>query len=113
MNEQTSRGQRDYEASVARTPNYHDGTPRKRWDQLRPFEQGSWERDPQTLAVLVANSGVLPKGTRVRVRTTNGGELVGDLLEWHRPTYYVALQHPAGYPVVIEGWRVKSVEVVG
>ena len=42
-----SQGQRDYERSVANEPNYHDGTPRKRWEQLRPFERDSWERIPK------------------------------------------------------------------
>lgn len=38
------RGQRAYEASVAAAPLYHDGTPRKRWDQLSDLERWSWER---------------------------------------------------------------------
>lgn len=39
-----SQGQVDYELDLAKTPNYHDGTPRKTWDQLGKLEQWSWAK---------------------------------------------------------------------
>lgn len=39
-----TRGQRDYEADVAKRPTYHDGQPRKRWHELSAIAMESWER---------------------------------------------------------------------
>lgn len=36
------RGQANYEADCSSRPNYHDGTPRKRWHQLGALEQSTW-----------------------------------------------------------------------
>ena len=36
-----------YDADCKERPTYHDGTPRKRWDQLGDVEQWSWNR-PKT-----------------------------------------------------------------
>ncbi len=33
-----------YEADVLKTPRYHDGAPRKTWEQLGEVEQWSWNR---------------------------------------------------------------------
>ena len=49
MNTQTSKNEtgadrRAYEADVARRPKYHDGTPRKTWDQLDAVARWSWGR---------------------------------------------------------------------
>lgn len=41
-NKALSTGQRDYEADVAREPNYADGTPRKTWAQLNQFARDTW-----------------------------------------------------------------------
>ncbi|HEY0684708.1 MAG TPA: hypothetical protein VGD45_20395 [Steroidobacter sp.] len=41
-----SPGQIAYEQELLVKPNYHDGTPRKAWDQLKDFAQISWEQDP-------------------------------------------------------------------
>lgn len=41
------RGRAAYEASCAAVPNYHDGTPRKTWQQLGQVERWSWERLPR------------------------------------------------------------------
>ena len=38
------RGKADYEADCTKTPNYHDGAPRKSWNQLGEVEQWSWNR---------------------------------------------------------------------
>lgn len=38
------KGQAAYEGDVARKPCYHDGTPRKTWDQLGDVERWSWAR---------------------------------------------------------------------
>ena len=37
-------GQAAYEEDVRRKPLYHDGTPRKRWDELDEIIQWSWGR---------------------------------------------------------------------
>ena len=46
-------GQLDYESDVQRKPLYHDGTPRKAWDQLREIVRWTWERRHVPLALLV------------------------------------------------------------
>lgn len=48
----------------------------------------------------------LPKGTPVRVRTTNGGEVRGYLAESYRPSYGVTLDE---LPRPIDGGRVRDV----
>jgi len=35
-----------YAADVRDLPTYHDGTPRKRWEDLSPLARWSWERNP-------------------------------------------------------------------
>jgi len=40
------RGREAYEADCAIQPNYHDGTPRKTWDELDSLCQWSWGRPP-------------------------------------------------------------------
>lgn len=47
---QKSRGQADYEADVARNPNYADGAPRKTWTQLNQFARETWEAPYQKRA---------------------------------------------------------------
>lgn len=39
-----AEGRRAYEADVQERPLYHDGTPRKSWDQLGDVERWSWAR---------------------------------------------------------------------
>ena len=39
-------GQLAYEADLVACPLYHDGTPRKTWDQLDELCRSTWERDP-------------------------------------------------------------------
>lgn len=39
-------GQQAYEADLQRQPLYHDGTPRKSWDQLSDIARWSWNRNP-------------------------------------------------------------------
>lgn len=39
-------GQLAYEADVAHEPLYHDGTPRKSWDELSEIASRSLERNP-------------------------------------------------------------------
>jgi hypothetical protein len=39
-----SSGRTIYEADCKNRPNYHDGKPRKRWEQLGKVEQMSWGR---------------------------------------------------------------------
>jgi hypothetical protein len=41
-----SNGQLAYENDLAVTPTYHDGTPRKTWDELPLYARQSWERNP-------------------------------------------------------------------
>lgn len=43
MNADTeAQGRADYEAHVKAHPTYHDGKPRKTWDQLSPLCKRSW-----------------------------------------------------------------------
>jgi hypothetical protein len=44
VDEAKSQGQIDYEADVLRRPTYHDGTPRKTWDELSDIARYSWKR---------------------------------------------------------------------
>lgn len=53
---------------------------------------------------------IIPKGTQVRVRTTNGGDIVAALLQHHRRTYDAVLASGNGY-AIIPAWRIVSVEV--
>lgn len=39
-------GQIAYELDVKAMPNYHDGEPRKTWDQLCDVAKWTWERNP-------------------------------------------------------------------
>lgn len=39
-------GQKAYETELKTIPLYHDGLPRKKWNQLRSFEKETWERNP-------------------------------------------------------------------
>ena len=41
-----TRGQTLYAEDCQQRPTYHDGTPRKLWEQLGAAEQWSWERVP-------------------------------------------------------------------
>lgn len=52
---------------------------------------------------------MLAKGTKVLVRTTNGGELVAQLALNYRPTYDAVLELN-GRTVVISPWRLKSID---
>ena len=42
-----SPGQIAYEADVRRHPTYHDGKPRKAWEDLAEIVRWSWEKNPQ------------------------------------------------------------------
>jgi hypothetical protein len=39
-----TKGQIAYESDVKRRPVYHDGMPRKRWEELSAIARWSWER---------------------------------------------------------------------
>lgn len=39
-------GKEAYKEDVRRSPLYHDGSPRKAWDQLGEAAQWSWSRNP-------------------------------------------------------------------
>lgn len=39
-------GERAYWADLAMCPLYHDGSPRRMWEQLGAAERNSWERNP-------------------------------------------------------------------
>lgn len=41
-----SAGRVAYKADVAANPVYHDGAPRKTWEQLDQPERDTWERNP-------------------------------------------------------------------
>jgi hypothetical protein len=42
-----TQGQIDYEANVARDPNYHTGEPRKTWGQLSDLCKWTWNKPKQ------------------------------------------------------------------
>ncbi len=46
----SEEGREAYEADVRKRPNYHDGSPRPRWDQLREVAKYSWESIDRTKA---------------------------------------------------------------
>ena len=56
------------------------------------------------------------KGTKVRVKTTNGGEAVGTLAETYVATYALVLDKIYGayrvHTLVIDAMRIKNVELV-
>jgi hypothetical protein len=52
---------------------------------------------------------MIANGTKVRVTTTNGGEVVAILLETYRPTYDVVIDINGW--VRINGFRIKDVVV--
>lgn len=56
--------------------------------------------------------GVIAKGTRVRLRTTNGGDCVVVLAETYRPTFACTFLAPEGHWFVVLADRIRSVEVV-
>lgn len=39
-------GQIAYQQDVQITPNYHDGKPRRAWDDLSEIVRWTWERNP-------------------------------------------------------------------
>jgi hypothetical protein len=53
---------------------------------------------------------MISKGTLVRVQTTNGGDVIAELLENHRPTYDVVIDLSG--PVIIPAFRITSVEPI-
>ncbi len=53
----------------------------------------------------------IEKGTQVRIRTTNGGEIVAFLIEAHRATYDAVIGVIGGF-VRIPSFRITSIEVV-
>jgi hypothetical protein len=46
-----------YEADVKRRPTYHDGTPRRSWDQLCDIAKRSWQRAPRMAGIDLESSG--------------------------------------------------------
>jgi hypothetical protein len=42
----TMTGQQAYEDNVRRRPYYHNGDPRRSWDQLDEVTQWSWNKNP-------------------------------------------------------------------
>jgi hypothetical protein len=57
---------------------------------------------------------MIPKQTLVRVKTTNGGEAVAELLENYRGTYdaVISVGSSAAHYAVIPSYRIVSVEIV-
>lgn len=50
----------------------------------------------------------IAKGTKVRIRTDNGGEIVSILTSTYRESYAAEIEDGSG---IISGWRIVSVEV--
>jgi len=53
----------------------------------------------------------IAKGTKVELRTTNGGYSVVTLVHEYRPTYSAEFRHAAGRTFVVMADRIKSVQV--
>jgi hypothetical protein len=43
-----SHGRKAYSEDLRKRPTYHDGKPRKTWEQLHPIARFSWERPVRT-----------------------------------------------------------------
>lgn len=46
MSARKTPGQLAYETELTACPLYHDGTPRRSWDELDEISRLSWERTP-------------------------------------------------------------------
>lgn len=55
---------------------------------------------------------MIPKGTMVRVTTTNGGDSVATLAEDYRPTFTAFLINEYGMAFTIDPYRLKTIEAV-
>lgn len=53
-------GKTEYETDVAQRPTYHDGTPRKTWEQLDKISQYSWDRG-ETVWDATAQKWIAPR----------------------------------------------------
>lgn len=53
---------------------------------------------------------MLTKGTRVLLRTTNGGECIGYLCRDYEPTYRVEILPERGAAFWVEASRIRSIE---
>lgn len=52
------------------------------------------------------------RGSMVKIRTVNGGEVTAKLIETYRPTYDACIVDAQGHWLVIPALRIKSIEVV-
>lgn len=52
-----TKGQRAYEADLIERPFYHDGKPRRTWDQLHDIGRWSWEKNPYPLPCAPVDAG--------------------------------------------------------
>jgi hypothetical protein len=54
---------------------------------------------------------MITKGTVVRIKTTNGGDITAMLVQNHRLTYDAVIASGNGY-AIIQGWRIESIQPV-
>ena len=71
----------------------------------------------QDLIVKAGEAGIdsrmpIPKGTSVRILTTNGGEAEGALLENYVPSFAAYIARPGGLDLIVPAWRIKSIEAI-
>lgn len=52
-----TKGRSAYEADVRERPTYHDGAPRRTWEQLDDLARWSWEKSPFPLPCAPHNAG--------------------------------------------------------
>ncbi len=67
-------GREAYEADCARRPLYHDGKPRKTWDQLGTIERSSWEL-PATEPTPAGNQFIIPGCEKDKTRGPTQADL--------------------------------------
>lgn len=52
-----TRGQQAYERDLIERPRYHDGGPRRAWEQLSDVARWSWEKSPYPLPCAPGDGG--------------------------------------------------------
>ena len=68
----SAAGRLAYEEDCRRHPRYHDGSPRRAWDDLSEHARWSWERNPTPREPVQKMHGLTPI-TQSATQERNGG----------------------------------------